>query len=186
MSITNVGSPVLRKALAASCLAGILTVAGCSNRPKYLDSQNDVRTALNDNNLGNVQVSQNRDRGIITLTGAVSSQQQRTQARQITRTAAPTYTIDNQITVTPPPPPGPSPEEIARAKADHAIESEFKAQMEKHRYFRRDDIAIESKDGSVTLSGTAHSTYDKRQAEKLAKSIPNVRQVVNQIEVKQH
>src|ERR1700675_230113 len=48
------------------------------------------------------------------------------------------------------------------------------------------DIAVAVKDGVVTLSGFAHSYWDKDAAEQAAKRVYGVRGVANDIEVKPH
>jgi hyperosmotically inducible protein len=183
MSITRIGNNMAARTLAALSLAGFILIGGCSSSPKYVDSQAAVNTALQDNSLQDVQTSQDRNKGIMTLTGTVPNQQEKTQAEQVAKTAAPTYTIANQIVVAPPAA-DQSAIEDANSHADSAIEDEFKAQLKRHPNFKKDDISIESKNMSVTLTGTARTQRDKQQAEKIAKGIPNVTQVINKIEVK--
>lgn len=83
-------------------LAGLLIVGGCNNGAKFPDSVDAVNMALMQNNLGNVHVSQDRDKGIITLTGVVATDEQKTQAQSVAMEAAATYTVHDDITVVPP------------------------------------------------------------------------------------
>jgi hyperosmotically inducible protein len=176
---------MVARTLAALSLAGFILIGGCSSSPKYVDSQGAVNKALQDNNLQDIQTSQDRNKGIMTLTGTVPSEQEKNEAQQVAKTAAPTYTIANQIMVAAPTE-NQSAIEDANSHADSAIEDQFKAQLKRHPYFKNDDISIESKNMSVTLTGTARTERDKQQAEKIAKGIPNVTQVINKIEVKGH
>lgn len=163
-------------------LAGAMVVAGCSSGPKYPDSEANVNTALTQNNLGAIHVSQDRDKGIITLTGTVPTDAQKEQAESVAKEAASAYTIADQIAVVPPE--NASAVKAANSDIDDAIQDRFKAELKRHSYFKGDDISVKSTNGSVTLSGTVRTEFDKRQAEKLAKAIPNVQQVVNEIQVK--
>jgi osmotically-inducible protein OsmY len=42
----------------------------------------------------------------------------------------------------------------------------------------------EAKNGTLVLSGNVHSAHERVEAVRLAKSVPNVERVVNQIKVK--
>lgn len=170
-----------RRLLMAAGLAGAMVIAGCSG-PGYPDSESNVNTALTQNNLGAIHVSQDRDKGVITLTGTVPTEAQKEQAASVAKESASAYTIADQIAVVPPENAGAT--KAANSDIDSAIEDRFKAELKRHSYFKGDDISVKSTNGSVTLSGTAQTEFDKKQAEKLAKAIPNVQQVVNEIEVK--
>lgn len=172
---------VAKLVLIAGGLAGAMIVAGCSG-PKYPDAEEHVNTALTQNNLSAVHVSQDRNKGVITLTGTVPTEAQKEQAESVAREAAGAYDVTDEITVVPPVNANAAQE--ASSQTDSTIEDQFKTDLTKHALFQHDDISVSSKDGSVTLSGTAKSEYDKRAAEKLAKAIPNVHQVVNEIAVK--
>lgn len=165
-------------------LAGILMSAGCNKSPHYPDSKDAVTSSLKQNNLGNIDVSQDRDKGVMTLTGNVQSQDQKTQADTVAKQAAPDYTIADQIGVVPP-------NDASQAKAaasdtDSAIEDNFKAAIKKHRNLDDQSISVKSKNGSVLLTGSVKTAAQKREAERLAKGVPNVHQVVNELEVKPH
>ncbi|MEO8724736.1 MAG: BON domain-containing protein [Acidobacteriaceae bacterium] len=179
---------ILWKAFATAGLAGVLMIAGCSSSPHYADSERAVNNALSSNNLVAVHVSQDQDKGVMTLTGTVSNQGQKTQAEDLAKQAASTYTIADQIAVVPPTNAQTTKAGVIAANSytDRAIESNIKAGLKMHRYFNNDDIDVKSTNGSVTLSGTARTEFDKREADKIAKGVPNVQQVVNQITVKRH
>src|SRR5579863_903943 len=89
-----VGSAVL--------LAGALAIAGCQNQPAHPDEKSAVTNSLNSNNLSNVSVSQDRDKGVMTLTGDVPSGDAKAQAENLAKQAAPDYTIADEIGVRPP------------------------------------------------------------------------------------
>ncbi len=169
-------------AIAAASLAGVLMIVGCNNNPKFSDSKDAVNNSLTQNNLGSIHVSQDRDKGVITLTGTVPTDDQKTQAESIAKTAAPTYTIADEIGVVPPENAGAT--KAANSDTDDAIEDSFKAELKKHHNLDDQSISVKSKNGAVVLSGSVKTRAQKREADKLAKGIPNVQQVVNELEVK--
>lgn len=162
-------------------LASILLVAGCNNKPHYPDSKGAVDSALTQNNLGAIHVSQDRDKGVITLTGNVPNDAQKKQAEDAAKGAAPDYTIADEIGVVPPA--DASATKSALSDTDTAIEDTFKADMKKNRALNDQSIDIKSKNGAVILTGSVKTAAQKRQAGMIAKKVPNVQQVVNELKV---
>ncbi len=166
----------------AAVLAGILAMAGCQNKPAHPDEKDAVTSALKSNNLGSVNVSQNRDKGVITLTGDVSSEDQKAMAATTAKQAAPDYTIADEIGVVPQ-----NAESQAKSVAsnlDSAIEDNYKAEIKGHKNLDDQSIDYKAKNGTLVLSGSVKTPSQKKEAEKLAKAVPNVQQVVNEIEIK--
>jgi hyperosmotically inducible protein len=182
MKNNRIGGSIAWKAIATATLAGVLMIGGCNSGPKYADSKDAVNNSLTQNNLGAIHVAQDRDKGVITLTGTVPSDDQKTQAASIAKTAAPTYTIANEIAVVPPA--NADATKSANSDTDNAIEDNFKAELKKHRNLNDQSISVKSKNGAVVLTGSVKTAAQKREAEKLAKGVPNVQQVVNELEVK--
>ncbi|MHB1698930.1 MAG: BON domain-containing protein [Acidobacteriaceae bacterium] len=140
-----------------------------------------VESALKSNNLGSISVSQDRDKGVITLTGNVQSQAEKDQAESIVNQTASGYTVADEIGVRPS-------GEATQAKAvqsdlDSAIEDNFKAAIKAHKDLDAQSISCEAKNGTLVLKGSVKTRAQKAQAFRLAKTIPNVQQVVNEIEV---
>ncbi|MGH9617487.1 MAG: BON domain-containing protein [Acidobacteriaceae bacterium] len=165
--------------LAIAALGGLLAFAGCSGGPKYPDSEAAVNNALAQDNLSAVHVSQNRNTGVITLTGTLSSQQQKLRAEDDARSSAPKYTVADETAVVAPP----TAVVAAQSDTDIAIQDRFNRELKEHRYFAHDTIAAKSTNGKVVLTGTVRTEFDKREAEKLAKAIPNVHQVENDLTI---
>lgn len=170
------------KAFAIASLAGGLLIAGCNNNPKYPDSKDAVNNSLTQNNLGAIHVAQDQDKGVITLTGTVPSDDQKNQAESVAKQAAPNYTIADEIAVVPPN--NASATKAANSDTDDAIEDSIKAELKKHHNLDDQSISVKSKNGAVILSGSVKTAAQKREAGNLAKHVPNVQQVVNEIEVK--
>jgi hyperosmotically inducible periplasmic protein len=174
------GKQFIRASVVA--LAGVLTIAGCQNKPAHPDEKSAVTTSLNSNNLGNVSVSQDQDKGVITLTGDVNSEDQKSQAAVLAKQAAPDYTIADEIGVRPLG--AESQAKSVDSNLDSAIEDNYKAAIKGHRNLDDQSIDYSAKNGTLLLKGSVKTVAQKKEAEKLAKSVPNVQQVVNEIEVK--
>jgi osmotically-inducible protein OsmY len=65
---------------------------------------------------------------------------------------------------------------------DKGIEKNLDAQLIQHKW--NHDIKYDVKNGVVTLKGEVNSESKRSMAEKVAAGVPNVKQVVNEIEVR--
>jgi len=164
----------------AVVIAGALVVSGCNKQ--YPDEKTSVTNALNTNNLNAVSVSQDRDKGVMTLTGNVPSDTFKNQAETLAKQAAPDYTIADEIGVQPPG--AESQAGAVSSSLDNAIEDNFKASLKAHKNLDDQSIHYTAKNGTLVLKGDVKTERQKREAYELAKQVPNVQQVVNEIEVK--
>lgn len=160
-------------------LGGAMAIAGCHQ--SYPDAKGAVNDSLKANNLGAVDVSQDRDKGVMTLKGNVASSSDKQQAETLTKQAAPTYTIADEIGVRPPD------EQNAGAvasKEDSAIEDNFKAAIKAHQNLDDQSIHGSAKNGTLVITGSVKTPSQKTEVSSLAKRVPDVQQVVNELEVK--
>jgi hyperosmotically inducible periplasmic protein len=166
----------------AALLACTLAIAGCHNEASHPDEKQTVTSSLKSNSqLNDVSVAQDRDKGVMTLTGDVTSQDLKMQAESVVKQAAPDYTIANEIGIRPA-----GDESQAKAVSsslDSAIEDNYKAYIKANKALNDQSIHYSAKNGTLVLKGTVKTAQQKTEAEKLAKSVPNVQQVVNEIEV---
>ncbi len=162
-------------------LAAALTMAGCKSDAAHPDEKSAVTNSLSSNNLSAVSVSQDRDKGVMTLTGNLDTADQKAQAETLAKQAAPDYTVANEIGVRPS---GDSTAGSVASKRDSAIEDNIKAAIKENKALNDQDISVSAKNGTVELKGSVKTAAQKSEAEKLAKGIQNVQQVVNTIEVK--
>jgi hyperosmotically inducible protein len=165
----------------AVILTAMLAIAGC-HQSTHPDEKSAVTNSLNSSNLNSVSVSQDRDKGVMTLSGNVASDDQKTQAETLAKQAAPDYTIANESGVRPP-----GDESQARSVSsnlDSAIEDNFKASIKAHKTLDDQSIHCAAKNGTLVLKGTVKTEAQKKEAAALAKQVPNVQQVVNELEVK--
>ncbi|WP_158750497.1 BON domain-containing protein [Acidobacterium sp. S8] len=172
------------KLLAASVtvLGSALLIAGCNSKPAHPDEKAAVTNALNSSNLSNVSVSQDQDKGVMTLTGNVASADLKSQAEAAAKQAAPDYTIADEIGVQPPG--AESQAKAVSSNLDSGIEDNFKASLKANKQLDDQSIDYSAKNGTLVLKGTVKTPTQKAEAGKLAKEVPNVQQVVNEIEVK--
>ena len=163
----------------ALLLGSALIIGGCHK--SYPDEKAAVDQALTTNDFGTVASSQDRDKGVMTLRGNVAYPADKTRAEKIAQRAAPDYTIANEI--------GVRPEGMANAagmdsKLDSAIEDQFKAQLKSHPNLDDQSISGSAKNGTLVIKGSVKTSQQKAEAESLAKQVPNVQQVVNELKVK--
>ena len=70
-----------------------------------------------------------------------------------------------------------------RAASDTAITAKVKSALLADDKVKGTKIDVETKEGTVTLTGTAATPAEKEQAERLASAVEGVRTVVNRISV---
>src|ERR1700719_4409383 len=158
-------------------LAGMLS--GCSSN-KSPDVTDNIRKSLDQAGFKDVSVSEDRDKGVVTLTGSVPTESDKQQAESIAKSSAPSLVVADQISVRPPG--NESEAKAVDSDLDKAIEKNLDATLVKHRL--KKNVKYDVKNGVVTLTGDVASQSKREQVEKIAASVPNVKQVVNELEVK--
>jgi hyperosmotically inducible protein len=160
-------------------LAG--TMAGCSTTgSKSPDVAGDIRKSLDGAGLKDVSVSQDREKGVVTLSGHVPSDFDKTQAESIARSAAGQQVVSDQVAVLPP-----GAEKDAKrmdADLDKGIDKNLDAALVQKGLQK--GISYDVKKGVVTLKGEVRSQAQRRNVQEIAASVPNVMQVVNELQVK--
>jgi hyperosmotically inducible periplasmic protein len=159
-------------------LAGAL--AACSDSNKSADVTDGIRKSLDQAGYKDVSVSQDRDKGIVTLSGTVPTDSDKAQAESIAKSGAGAQVVADQIAVRPPG--NESDANRVDSDTDKAIEKNLDAVLVKNRLQK--DVSYDVKNGVVTLKGDVHSQSNRAMVEKLASRVPNVKQVVNELEVK--
>src|ERR1700719_4432245 len=158
-------------------LAGMLS--GCSAN-KSPDVTDNIRKSLDQAGFKDISVSQDRDKGVVTLTGTVPTDTDKQQAESIAKANAPNLVVADQISVRPPG--NESEAKAVDSDLDKAIEKNLDATLVRHRL--KKNVKYDVKNGVVTLTGDVPSQTKRQQVERLVASIPNVMQVVNEIEFK--
>ncbi|HXO06282.1 MAG TPA: BON domain-containing protein [Candidatus Sulfotelmatobacter sp.] len=161
---------------AAACLMGCSD--GARKSPDVTDS---IRKSLDQASLRDVKVAQDRDKGVVTLTGQVASDSDKSQAESIAKSIAGSQVVADEIAVVPPGPAA-SDTKTVNSDLDKGIEENLDAALVQNRY--KKDVKYDVKNGVVTLTGEVNSQTKRAQVEKLAAGVPNVQQVVNELQVK--
>lgn len=169
-------------ALGAVLLVGLLALVGCQQ--EHPDDKLAVYSMLNQHELRSVEVFQDRRKGEITLRGIVASGDQKTRAESLAQQAAPGYAIKNQIQVQSAGLEGMEKSAEKTASLDSAIEDQFKASLQSNQRLEKEDIHYSADNGTLYLKGSVKSEREKREAEEMAKRVPQVQHVVNDIAVK--
>jgi len=162
-------------------LLAIGTLVGCSGpSAKSPDVSDSIRKSLDQAGLKDVSVSQDRDKGIVTLGGQVASENDKSQAESLAKSLAGAQVVADQIAVIP----------VGIEKDAKAVNSDLDQGIEKNldaaliQNKMHDDVKYEVKSGVVTLTGEVNSEDKRTRAENVATGVPNVQQVVNDLQVK--
>jgi hyperosmotically inducible periplasmic protein len=167
---------------ASVLLACALALSGC-HTGSHPDGQKAVYNNLDKSELRSITVHQDRGSGVITLTGIVGSNQRKSQAEEIARQAAPGYSIRNNLQVDSSGLQGMVKQAVAKSKSDDEIENHFKKTIQAHKNLESQDIQYTAYNGTLYLKGKVTSAEDRKQAEELARKVPQVQHVVNELQV---
>jgi hyperosmotically inducible protein len=155
-------------------------IAGCSAESKSPDVTANVRTSLDQAGLKDVSVSEDRDRGLVTLGGTVASDGDKARAESLAKSAAGSLVVADQVAVLPPG--GESVAKDVNADLDKGIEKNLDAVFVQNHL--NHDVRYDVKNGVVMLKGTVNTPAKRSKAEQVANAVPNVKQVVNEVDVK--
>ena len=161
-------------------LFAVGSTVGCYRfSTKSPDVAGSIQKALDQAGLKHVSVSQDRDKGIVTLGGQVDNDSQKAQAESLAKSYAGTEVVADQVAVIPV-----GAEKEAKAMysdLDQGIEKNLDAALIQNRM--QHDVKYSVKSGVVTLTGEVNSQDTRAFAEKVATGVPNVQQVVNNLQV---
>src|SRR5262245_3696485 len=162
-------------------LACLVLTLGCSQHNTSANVKGDVEQALNQAGLKSVNVSQDKDKGVITLSGDVLTEADKQRAEGIAKSMARSSIVANESGVRP------SGFESEAKKVDSSLDSAIEKNFEAVVVGRQldQDIKYSSKNGVITLTGNVNSVERRNEIEHLAASVPNVKQVVNELQVKE-
>ena len=162
-------------------LFSAVAMAACSETSaKSPDVSASIRTSLDRAGLKDVSVSEDTDKGVVPLGGHVTSNTDKAQAETVAKSLAGAQVVADQIAVIPV-----GSEKEAKAvnsDLDEGIEKNLDAALIQNRL--HDNVKYEVKNAVVTLSGEVNSQNKRARAEAIANAVPNVAQVVNDLQVK--
>lgn len=158
----------------------IVALVGCSTTRQSPDVSDSIRKSLDQGGFKDVTVSQDRVKGVVTLGGHVAAEADKSQAESIAKSIAVGQVVANEIAVMPP-----GAESEAKAVSsdlDQGIEKNLHAALIQNRLQKV--VKYDVKNGVVTLNGEVNSQSRRADAEQIASAVPNVKQVVNDLQVK--
>jgi hyperosmotically inducible periplasmic protein len=168
--------------LALVAVAGLLACVACSSKTgenvSYKDS---VKQALQQAELTDVSVSEDRDKNTVTLAGTVHSDDAKARAGDVAKRVAGGRIVVNEVSVQPVG--AESDAKNIASNLDDAIEKNYKAALISNGLDKQ-HIDYNAKNGVLILKGSVKTVAERQQAQTAAASIPNVQQVLNQIDVK--
>lgn len=171
----------MRKVSTIATLALLLCASLACSRASRVSYKDAVQKALEQADLKDVTVDEDRDRNTITLGGTLHSEQAKNEAGQVVQSVAGGRIIANQISVEPV---GHASEARSiESNVDSAIESNYKAALIANG-LAEPSLRYSAKNGVLTLKGRVKSKQRRQEAEQVAMTVPNISQVINQIDVK--
>ena len=169
------------KAFITVSMSMLLAAAmACSSNTKAPDVTDNVRNALNSAGLNDVRVSQDRDKNVVTLSGNVPTDEDKGRAESIAKSQAGSAVVADEIGVRPKGDDGTA--KKVDSELDSGIDKNLEAMLVEHKMNKAVHYDVDN--GVVTLKGSVPSQGQRSSAEKLAQQVPNVKQVVNELEVK--
>lgn len=169
-----------KSALGLCALAIAATLTGCSSTTKSPEVADGIRKSLDQSGYKDVSVSQDRDKGVVTLTGHVTSDGDKNQAERLAKSIAVGQVVADEIIVLPPG--GEKDAKAMSSDVDTAIGKLLDAALIQNNL--HDAVKYSVKNGVVTMTGDVTSQADRVTTQNLAAAIPNVQQVVNELQVK--
>ncbi len=172
---------VFSRQIITVALIAAATLLGCTSSPtKSVDVTESLRKSLDQMGLKDVKVSQDREKGVVTLGGHVATEADKARAEMIARPIATGQVVALEIAVVPE-----GVEKEAKAintDIDKGIEKNVDAALIAAKL--KDSVKHEVKNAVVTLSGEVESQARRSVAESVAIAVPYVKQVVNTVQVK--
>jgi hyperosmotically inducible periplasmic protein len=155
-------------------------LAACSSVPKAPEVAGNIHKSLEQAGYKDVSVSQDREKGVVTLSGHVAADNDKAQAEQIARSMAGNQVVADQILVLPPG--DTSAVKQIDSDVDKSIDKLVDAALVQNNL--QHAVKYATKSGVVTLTGEVDSQDTRTRVQQIAAGIPNVQQVVNEIQVK--
>jgi osmotically-inducible protein OsmY len=170
----------LKPCLSLLAMVAIGTLVSCSTvSNKSADVSASIRASLDKAGYKDVSVTQDRDKGVVTLGGRVAAAGDKSQAESIARSIASTQVVSDEIAVIPPG--SGSDARNVNSDLDRGIANNLDAALISQKLHGSVKYAV--KTGVVTLTGDVDSESTRSQAQSIAAGVPNVLQVVNELQV---
>ncbi len=171
----------MKKAFLAVLALSMILAIGCSkNRANSPAMKDNVENSLKQAGYNDINVDEDRDKGVITLKGNVKTPEDKDKAEQTAKAAAGSEIVANELLV--------AGNDESHAKdvagaSDDAIEARWKEFVKANR-LENQHIRANAKNGVLTLKGDVDTPEQRMEVEQNAAKIGGVTQVVNELTVK--
>jgi osmotically-inducible protein OsmY len=149
------------------------------NSKRAADVSGGIRTSLDQAGFKDVSVKQDIDKGVVTLSGHVAADADKAQAEAIAKSMAGPQVVSDEIAVIPP---GTDAKKV-NSDLDKGIEGNLDAALLQGGLHKNVNYAVRNQ--VVTLTGEVNSPSKRDQAQNIASTVPNVQQVVNELQIKE-
>ena len=168
------------KLLALSMVLASATAVGCAHTDtKSPDVGRSIQDSLDQAGLRDLHVNQDRDRGVVTLTGQVPSDDDKQRAESIAKSIATGQVVSDEVGVVPP---HDNDAKTINSDLDKAIAKNLDAALIQNDLNKA--VKYDVNNGVITLKGKVNSPSKRFEAQHVAASIPHVQQVVNELDVR--
>ena len=140
-------------------LLAIGLLADCSSTPKAPAVAESIRKSLDQAGLEQVSVTQDRDKGVVTLGGHVATDAEKATASQIAQSLAADQVVANQLAILPLKDSGPT--KAMNTDLDEGIDKNLDAALISNGY--KTGISHTVKNEVVTLTGTVDTERQRAQ-----------------------
>lgn len=168
---------------AATMLATTVFLTGCM-RAGHPDVKLAVYNALDQHDLRSVTVSQDREAGVITLSGIVGADDRKQRAEQLAQQSAPGYSIVDRIQVDSAGLQNAEKAASQTTELDSAIQLRYKARLSANPALKNQKIQFFASNQTLTLRGSVNNARERKEAEELARKVPQVQHVINEIQIR--
>ena len=175
---------LMQKAQSAADSTGAKIDSSMKKVDGYMDDSGitaKVKSALvDDKDIKSNDISVNTSKGVVTLNGFVSSQDQAERAVTLAKGVEGVKSVSDKLHVK-----DSTKSSVKGYASDTAITSEVKAKLLADDLVPSRNVKVETQDGLVQLSGTVKTKAQSDRAESVASAIEGVKSVKNDLTVKQ-
>ncbi len=138
-----------------------------------------IHNSLDQAGLRDIHVNQDRDKGVVTLSGQAPSDDDKHRGEVIAKSIATGEVVANEVGVVPP---HDTDAKTINSDLDKAIAKNLDAALIQNGLNKA--VKYDVKNGVITLRGKVNSASKRFEAQHVAASIPHVQQVVNELDVR--
>ena len=174
-------SPKIALAAAALLLAAAVGACSTTQPPSVQIDDARIHTELtarlaSDDDTSPASIDINVNEGVVHLTGAVDTANEREEAGRIARSVEGVREVVNDISVG-------STQTLGEKVDDASVTARVKAKLAASSQLNPFNIQVNTVDGVVSLTGRVNDQAEKNEAERLARETEGVRRVRNLLEV---